>query len=113
MTEGRLLAILHVSLALVSCVSSSFRGDFTLFSPVGVPNHYEMIDPHVIGRSCASWQELLSLGLAHTDRPMVAEAVEQALAEAPGADALAMVDIRLTGGCYEVEGAAISTRPPP
>jgi hypothetical protein len=109
MTVGKRLAILHAPLVLASCVNSSFRGDFSLFSPVGVPNQYQIIDPHIVGRSCFRWYELVFAAFVSTDRPVVEEAVEHALSQAPGADALAMVDVRVSGGCYEVEGAAIST----
>jgi hypothetical protein len=114
MRAGRLVTILPLTIPLVSCVNVAHRGDFELFSPLGVPARYEILDPHVTGRSCYRWYELVgALFAAMPDRPMVAEAVDAALAKAPGADALAMVDVRVTEGCYEVEGAAIATTPSP
>jgi hypothetical protein len=75
-----------------------------------------IIDPHVIGRSCYRWYELVIAAFSYMpapDRPMLADAVDAALSEAPGADALAMVQVRVTEGCYEVEGAAIALSPGP
>jgi hypothetical protein len=91
-------------------------GDLTVASPKNLPVEFKEIQPRVVGKDC-SHVVLLLIPLG-TLNPTIDGAIDDALAQAPGADALVNVSIKRTSlfailyarSCVEIEGTAISTR---
>lgn len=90
-------ALLGLTILLLSggCVTY-VRGRIDLAAPETPELEMVTVAEHVVGRSCGSWQQ------RHYEH-----AADQALLQAPGADALADVRYRFEDFCIVVQGRAV------
>lgn len=90
-------------------------GDFTVASPKNIPTQFTLKRNHVTGKDCIL--QILGIPIG-TLNPTIDGAVDNALAQVPGADALTDVALfqdlgfylLVTQICVRVEGKAVSTR---
>ena len=110
----RFALVLVLALGL-GCKDTLYRGDFRVLSALGVPKQYEIVAPAVVGRACWGVSGIVIVNLTFGwfgQRGNFAEAaMEDALRQAPGANALGSVEIWVTPRCYEVRGAALRIGP--
>lgn len=101
---------------LAMCSGCTVRlGDFTVGSPRNIPTNFSVKAQKVVGRDCA--YQILGIPIG-TLNPTIDGAVDNALEQAPGADALADVAlfqevyffVVFAQICIRTEGKAISTR---
>ena len=95
---ARVVALL--ALPLAGCVTYE-RGTLALAAPQSPPLPLENVADHVEGRSCGPWVER-----------QYEAAVDDALAKAPGADALMDVRYRFDNLCIVVYGRAVRVASP-
>ena len=111
MTASRVGLVALFSFLVVGCTSTYHRGDFAFISTLGVPRSYAVVSPEVHGRACLgrldSWAQFLTYGYLGHGGPLLEQAVREALAQAPGSDALADVEVNVEPNCYSVRGAAL------
>ena len=101
--------LLLIPLALSGCASfqSHHRGHFAIMAPASLPSHMQLVTPKVVGGGC---RPRVRPKPSLFNSPLVENAVNDALEQAPGADALAVAEIRIDKGCYVVEGAAVDVQ---
>lgn len=108
------LVLLYGCLASVGCATNTYyRGRIGLLSPSDLPRNYKESHPAVIGKGCFPAQDLMTLGATSRSRPVVEDALRDALAQAPGAQALGGINLWIRrNGCYEAEAVPlVSTAP--
>jgi hypothetical protein len=103
------LVLLCGSFALIGCASNTYyRGTVGLLSPSEPPQNYKQSHPRIVGRACFPPQDLLTLGATSKSRPLIEDALEDALARAPGSQALGAIDLWIRrNGCYEAEATPL------
>jgi hypothetical protein len=96
---------------LTGCAPTTYwRGHLDILSPDAVPPRHRMVNQRVSGKACWSALDIASGGATDPGKPLVQQAVDAAIASAPGANALAAAGIWLRNGCYVVEGEAWEVR---
>ena len=103
------LVLLYGCLAVIGCAKNTYyRGTVGLLSPSELPQNYKQSHPRVIGRGCFPPQDLLTLGATSKSRPVIEDALEDALARAPGSQALGAIKLWIRrNGCYEAEATPL------
>jgi hypothetical protein len=91
-----------LALAVVAAGCAFERGTFGFAAGYDAPPRYVIVMASVTGRGCES---------AAGEQLLIQWAVADALSKAPGADALASVEIHFEDDCYQVEGAALRILP--
>lgn len=111
---------LLLSAVLLFCTACTTRiGDLTVASSENIPTSYRVMQRNVMGEECAQIILLLiPIGLVN---PTIEGAIDDALDQVPGADALMNASIKktvmsllpiYTKTCVVVEGDAVNTHEP-
>jgi hypothetical protein len=106
-----LRSALLVLLLLAACAPTTYwRGHFDVVSPDAAPQRHRVVSQRVSGRACWSKLDVATGGATDPGKPLLQQAVDAAIASAPGANALAAAEIWLRDDCYVVEGTAWEIR---